>query len=117
MIAFQRAGQAFKARSGTAILMRALPTAPFAYYIQYCAMHDKAAEVTEVNKKAGPATKATEISVQQNANRITSATKTKATSKAVEKPSDLSRDEFWRKVPIWKDVSSESFMSYRWSVC
>ena len=22
----------------------------------------------------------------------------------------------WRKVPIWKDVSTEYFMSYRWSV-
>jgi len=27
-----------------------------------------------------------------------------------------SRDEFWRKVPLWKDVSAAEFLSYRWSV-
>ncbi|KAK0612993.1 hypothetical protein B0T17DRAFT_511350 [Bombardia bombarda] len=26
------------------------------------------------------------------------------------------RDEFWRKVPVWKDVSANDFLSYRWSV-
>ncbi|KAK3936076.1 hypothetical protein QBC46DRAFT_37672 [Diplogelasinospora grovesii] len=26
------------------------------------------------------------------------------------------RDEFWRKVPIWQDVSAKDFLSYRWSV-
>lgn len=25
-------------------------------------------------------------------------------------------DEFWRKIPMWKDVSKEQFMSYQWSV-
>ena len=25
-------------------------------------------------------------------------------------------DEFWRKIPMWKDVSAEQFMSYSWSV-
>lgn len=26
------------------------------------------------------------------------------------------RDEFWRKVPVWQDVSATDFLSYRWSV-
>ena len=26
------------------------------------------------------------------------------------------RDEFWRKVPIWADVTAKDFLSYRWSV-
>lgn len=25
-------------------------------------------------------------------------------------------DEFWRKIPMWKDVSVEKFMDYQWSV-
>ncbi|KAF7524283.1 hypothetical protein G7054_g11458 [Neopestalotiopsis clavispora] len=25
-------------------------------------------------------------------------------------------DEFWRKIPMWKDVSAEQFMSYSWSM-
>lgn len=25
-------------------------------------------------------------------------------------------DEFWRRVPIWKDVTAEEFTSYAWSV-
>lgn len=25
-------------------------------------------------------------------------------------------DEFWRKVPLWENVSAEDFLSYRWSV-
>lgn len=25
-------------------------------------------------------------------------------------------DEFWRKVPLWENVSSADFLSYRWSV-
>lgn len=25
-------------------------------------------------------------------------------------------DEFWRKVPVWKDVSASEFLSYRWGV-
>lgn len=25
-------------------------------------------------------------------------------------------DEFWRKVPLWEDVSVREFISYRWSV-
>lgn len=27
-----------------------------------------------------------------------------------------SQDEFWRKVPIWENVSAQDFLSYRWSV-
>lgn len=27
-----------------------------------------------------------------------------------------SRDEFWRKVAIWENVSADDFLSYRWSV-
>jgi lysine 2,3-aminomutase len=26
------------------------------------------------------------------------------------------RDEFWRKVPLWRDVSTKEFLSYSWSV-
>lgn len=26
------------------------------------------------------------------------------------------RDEFWRKVPIWENVSAADFLSYRWGV-
>lgn len=26
------------------------------------------------------------------------------------------RDEFWRRIPIWQDVSANEFLSYRWSV-
>jgi hypothetical protein len=26
------------------------------------------------------------------------------------------RNEFWRKVPVWQDVSVTDFLSYRWSV-
>ncbi|KAK3337459.1 hypothetical protein B0T19DRAFT_73509 [Cercophora scortea] len=26
------------------------------------------------------------------------------------------RDEFWRKVPVWENVSAADFLSYRWSV-
>lgn len=26
------------------------------------------------------------------------------------------RDEFWRRVPVWENVSVDEFMSYRWSV-
>lgn len=26
------------------------------------------------------------------------------------------RDEFWRKVPVWENVSAGDFLSYRWSV-
>jgi lysine 2,3-aminomutase len=26
------------------------------------------------------------------------------------------RDEFWRKVPLWRDVSAKEFLSYSWSV-
>lgn len=26
------------------------------------------------------------------------------------------RDDFWRRVPIWQNVSAEDFLSYRWSV-
>lgn len=26
------------------------------------------------------------------------------------------RDEFWRKVPLWENVSTEDFLSYRWGV-
>ena len=26
------------------------------------------------------------------------------------------RDEFWRKVPVWADVTAKDFLSYRWSV-
>lgn len=25
-------------------------------------------------------------------------------------------DEFWRKIPVWKNVSQEQFFSYRWGV-
>jgi lysine 2,3-aminomutase len=25
-------------------------------------------------------------------------------------------DEFWRKVPLWENVSAADFLSYRWSV-
>ncbi|KAK4151076.1 hypothetical protein C8A00DRAFT_36310 [Chaetomidium leptoderma] len=25
------------------------------------------------------------------------------------------QDEFWRKVPLWRDVSAKEFLSYRWS--
>lgn len=25
-------------------------------------------------------------------------------------------DEFWRKIPIWKDVPAEQFMSWSWGV-
>ena len=25
-------------------------------------------------------------------------------------------DEFWRKVPVWEDVSASEFLSYRWGV-
>ena len=28
----------------------------------------------------------------------------------------LDSREFWRGVPLWRDVSAESFLSYRWSV-
>ncbi|KAK3362968.1 hypothetical protein B0T25DRAFT_562009 [Lasiosphaeria hispida] len=28
----------------------------------------------------------------------------------------MHRDEFWRKVPVWQDVSADEFLSYRWSV-
>jgi lysine 2,3-aminomutase len=27
------------------------------------------------------------------------------------------QDEFWRKVPVWSDVSAKEFLSYSWSVC
>lgn len=26
------------------------------------------------------------------------------------------RDEFWRKIPVWADVTAKDFLSYRWSV-
>ncbi len=26
------------------------------------------------------------------------------------------QDEFWRKVPVWSDVSAKEFLSYSWSV-
>lgn len=26
------------------------------------------------------------------------------------------QDEFWRKVPVWKDVPASEFLSYRWGV-
>ncbi|OAA68611.1 L-lysine-aminomutase [Niveomyces insectorum RCEF 264] len=26
------------------------------------------------------------------------------------------QDEFWRKVPIWKDVSADQFLSYQWGI-
>ncbi|KAK4240655.1 hypothetical protein C8A03DRAFT_31253 [Achaetomium macrosporum] len=26
------------------------------------------------------------------------------------------RDEFWRRVPVWEDVSAKDFLSYRWNV-
>lgn len=29
----------------------------------------------------------------------------------------LERDEFWREVPTFQDVSKKDFLSYRWSVC
>lgn len=32
------------------------------------------------------------------------------------KPVTPVRDEFWRKVPRWKDVSAEEFLSYSWGV-
>lgn len=27
------------------------------------------------------------------------------------------QDEFWRKIPVWRDVSAKEFLSYSWSVC
>ncbi|KAK4189724.1 putative L-lysine 2,3-aminomutase [Podospora australis] len=29
---------------------------------------------------------------------------------------DQDRDEFWRKVPVWENISAKDFLSYRWSV-
>ena len=26
------------------------------------------------------------------------------------------KDEFWRKVPVWQNLSADDFLSYRWSV-
>jgi len=39
---------------------------------------------------------------------------TTAQPQASEIPRD--RDEFWRNVPVWKDVTAQEFLSYRWSV-
>ncbi|ERS95520.1 hypothetical protein HMPREF1624_08036 [Sporothrix schenckii ATCC 58251] len=27
-----------------------------------------------------------------------------------------SRDQFWRKIPVWKDVSTDEFLSYKWGI-
>ncbi len=26
------------------------------------------------------------------------------------------QDEFWRKIPVWRDVSAKEFLSYSWTV-
>lgn len=78
-------------------------------------MHDKASvEVTQADKQAKLATESEEVPTQRPAGAATAAVE--ASVNVAEKTSPISRDEFWRKVPIWKDVSMETFMSYRWTV-
>ena len=113
MLAFQRAGQAIKACSSTATLRRALTATP-TIQVQQRAIHDDATEVTKADKQARPAIGPVEgsdsVSTSKAADTVAAAVN------VVGKTADLGGDEFWRKVPIWKDVSVESFMSYRWSV-
>lgn len=115
MLAFQRAGQAFKPRLGTATLIRALTALPtIRTQTPHRAIHNKVPGDNEAIKQVKPATGPVEGSTQGSASKAAEATGTTAT--VVGKAGGLTGDEFWRKVPIWKDVSVETFMSYRWTV-
>lgn len=44
-----------------------------------------------------------------------------AAAMAIPEPDDPGQpiagpDEFWRRIPIWKDVSADQFMSWSWNV-
>lgn len=116
MLAFQQAGKAIKARSATAALVRALTAAPITHVqIQNRGIHDKIPVDHDAIKHGKPATEPGEdLSSQDSTSKATKPTI--VTAAVVEKADSLSGDEFWRKVPIWKDVSLETFISYRWTV-
>lgn len=75
-------------------------------------IHEKAGEA-EGTRKAGTTAKSAEGPAQCSPDKLEPI---KGTLDAAEKTVTPSGEEFWRKVPLWKDVSTESFMSYRWSV-
>lgn len=116
MLAFQRAGQAIKARLGTATLVRALTAASLIAYpqTQHRDIHDKIPHENEAIKQAKPATESLEGSTEASTRKVAESTDVAA---AVFGRNDgLPGDEFWRKVPIWRDVNLETFISYRWTV-
>lgn len=116
MLAFQRARQAIKARPGAATLVQS-PTAVPIYHtrIQHRAIHDKTPNDNEVIKQAKGAVESPEDSTQDPS--TFKVTKPFESAAAVsDRVGDLSGDEFWRKVPVWKDVKLETFISYRWTV-
>lgn len=78
-------------------------------------IHGKPAEATETPQKAGQVPGAVEGSLQSSIHK-TAVHLAQSTDTAPEKTPGPSGDEFWRNVPIWKDVGADSFMSYRWSV-
>ena len=104
MLSLQRAQSAAGARAGKARLVRTVPAAPITH-IQQCYLHGKGAETAEAGQQASSTSRS-----------VDSADTGKATPDAVKKIASSGGEEFWRKISMWEDVSTESFMSYRWSV-
>ncbi|SPN97010.1 related to L-lysine 2,3-aminomutase [Cephalotrichum gorgonifer] len=114
MLGLRRLGQAPKTRSGGFASTRVLaaPSTTCTPY-QLRAIQAKAAKVAEVPQQGGEVNGAVEGSMQNPFEKTVGVPQSTATSA---KEAGLSKDEFWRNVPLWKDVSTESFMSYRWSL-
>lgn len=114
MLGLQTTRRAAMAHAGRVPFALALTIAPTTRSSrQHCrAVHDKAREV-EGLENARTLNKSADGHVERSTDKLEP---TMDTLNVAEKTVTPSGEEFWRKVPIWKDVSTESFMSYRWSV-
>lgn len=113
MLGLQITRHAIMAHAGRVPLVRALAIATTTHFSRqhYRAVNDKAREV-EGLENAGTMNKSADGPVQRSIDKLEPI---KDTLDAAEKTVMPYGEEFWREVPIWKDVSTESFMSYRWS--
>lgn len=114
MLGLQMTRHAVMAHAGRAPLAPALVIVPKirGHFQHYRAVHDKA-HGTEGTENAVAASKFVDGPMQRYTEKLDPI---KDIPNTAEKAAMYSGDKFWRKLPIWKDVSTESFISYRWSV-
>ncbi|KAK4173052.1 putative L-lysine 2,3-aminomutase [Triangularia setosa] len=79
------------------------------------AVPHRQAQVADVGKSLDT-TSTNSIPLFFNSKGATQSTAPTPTVRPVATAFPQDRDEFWREVPVWENVSAQDFLSYRWSI-